>query len=186
MPLRCLFFSFLKVTIYQHELYRVSHPKQVVNRILRTVLCNQIFGPMSTKTAQISQNCLYNLDGLKWSKDLFSQNIFKIMLANIFGHPAAKTLARWRWICDQKYSEDLMCLIHLLGQHLIDAPPFPFIHSEFESTHIPTFHRTIFQAFFEIRFHLKYLIHHWSVSAAPRLRWSAIPFAHWPSSRHHY
>ena len=91
-----LFFSFLKVTIYQHELYRVSHPKQVVNRILRTVLCNQIFGPMSTKTAQISQNCLYNLDGLKWSKDLFSQNIFKIMLANIFGHPAAKTLARWR------------------------------------------------------------------------------------------
>ena len=79
-----------------------------------------------------------------------------------------------------------MCLIHLLGQHLIDAPPFPFIHSEFESTHIPTFHRTIFQAFFEIRFHLKYLIHHWSVSAEPRLRWSAIPFAHWPSSRHHY
>ena len=94
---RCRFdavFSFLKVTIYQHELYRVSHPKQVVNRILRTVLCNQIFGPMSTKTAQISQNCLYNLDGLRWSKDLFSQNIFKIMLANIFGHPAAKTLAR--------------------------------------------------------------------------------------------
>ena len=63
-----------------------------------------------------------------------------------FGHTAAKTLARWRWICDQKYSEDLMCLIHLLGQHLIDAPPFPFIHSEFESTHIPTFHHTIFHS----------------------------------------
>ena len=136
---------------------------------------------MSTKTADISPNCS-RLPG--WPKVV--QRSILPTWRNFFGHPLAKTLASWRWTCDQKYSEDLMCLIHLLGQHLIDAPPFPFIHSEFESTHIPTFHRTIFQAFFEIRFHLKYLIHHWSVSAEPRLRWSAIPFAHWPSSRHHY
>ena len=95
---RCRFdavFSFLKVTIYQHELYRVSRPKQVAYRILRTVLGNQIFGSMQCrpKLPTLAQTVQDNLDGPRWSKDLFSQHGPQNSVRNFFGHPLAKTLA---------------------------------------------------------------------------------------------
>ena len=96
---RCRFdavFSFLKVTIYQHELYRVSHPKQAANRILRTVLGNQIFGSMQCrpKLPTLAQTVQDNLNGPRWSKDLFSQHGPQNYVSKFLGHPAAKTLAR--------------------------------------------------------------------------------------------